>query len=1374
MEHSGAARAVPLAIIGLGCRLPGADGVAAYWDALLAGADAVRPVPPDRFDVAAHYDPRPGVPGRTASRHGGFLDGLHEFDAAFFGISPAEARSMDPQQRLLLQVAWETVESAGILPSSLAGGRVGVFVGQATAEYGADGSAGESIRAAAGSRLRAVTAGRLSHALDLRGPSVVVDTACSSSLVAVHLARQSLLTGESDLALAAGVNVILSAADAVTYSGSGMLSPGGRCRFGDRGADGFVRSEGVAAVLLKRLPDALRDDDPITALLLGSAVTNDGRASGLLLQPSVAGQVRMLRDAWATAGVGPAALDYLEAHGTGTSVGDEVELRALREALGAARARVLPVGSAKSNLGHTEAAAGLAGLVKAALVARHRLVPATLHLTDPHPLLAGPDSPLRPVRAVQRLEPAGAAAVVGVSSFGISGTNAHAVIGEYRPEVHGVSGAMDASGGAVPAGGSGVSAGVTAGASGGGASTAASAVSSDGAAGGVGGAVPVAGAGVSSGGVARASGGGASAAAAAVSSDGAAGGVGGAVPVAGAGVSSGGVARASGGGASAAAAAVSSGGAAVARVGGELLVLSARSRAALLRLAGACADHLLGAGREFELGRICATAALRREAHPWRLWVRGRSHEQLAERLRLLAAGEPTPDGGYAEAGYGGGRRVVFVLPGQGAQWLGMGRGLLAASPAFRAALTACDRAVREELGCSVMELLQDESLAAFPERVSVVQPALWAVQVALAAAWAERGVSPDGHLGHSMGEVAAAQLAGALPLADAAAVICRRSRLMETAPAGGMLVVALDAGAAERALAPYGGRLCVAAHNAPGSTVVAGELAALDDLVERLTAGGVGCHRVKVAVASHSPQMDGPSSRLAERLGGLTVLAPTGGLYSTVRQAPVVEAELDATYWAANLREPVRFTESVRALAEQAETVFVELGPHPVLVPAVTATLAAHGLAGAALGSVRADRAEPAELTRAVGRLFAAGGTVDWTRWYPASGVPVPLPAYPWERTVHRADTAHLRETDLAGLGAAGWAGGLRVRGLTPVPAVVHLATVLDMAHRVAPEKEFALERVELGPGAVDSTGAARLRIRLDAALRHAVVEADGVPCARAELVPLTARPVGVAGVLDESLARCREYLTAGEFDALALRAGFEIGAPYRAVRQVWRRDGEAVARLRRPSAPAPAVWESGLLTLLAAWPGVVAGHPGPVGYLPEGFERVELHGELTEEYWAVASFTPELGLPHGRGDLLLLAPDGAQLAAFRGIRLRPLAPQLAPVTAPAAEWPSAWPEPAAEQRRPERPWGQRPVAEPEQAGPLVVRAARLLGMRAEEVDDRRALRDLGLDSLMASQLRQQLAAECGIEVGAQRLLGPESLAKLRRELEGPVPQPV
>lgn len=1285
----------------------------ALWDVLLSGTDTVTEVPADRFDITAHYSPVPGTPGRTASRHGGFLNDVHGFDAAFFGVSPVEAKRMDPQQRILMQVVWEALEAAGIRPSELAGSRSGVFIGQATSEYSETGPlpGDRDVRDVAGHRVRAVTAGRLSYALDLRGPSVVLDTACSSSLVAVHAARQSLQTGESDLAIAGGVNVILSPDDAIAYSQGSMLSPRGRCRFGDADSDGFVRSEGVAAIVLKRLPDALRDGDPVLGLLLGSAVTNDGRASGLLLQPSVDGQVQMLREACRSAGITPGQLDYVEAHGTGTPVGDRVELQALGTAVSAERTSAEPLltGSVKTNIGHTEAAAGIAGLIKAVLMTRHGLIPPSLHLENPHPLLADGTLPVQVVRGRRPLDKRGEHALVGVSSFGLSGTNAHAVIGEYVPGE-----AASPSAGAGPR-----------------------------------------------------------------------------KP--------------------------------------RLLVLSARSKTALERLATAYADHLDagGAGREQALDDVCATAAVRRDAHRFRLWVVGETHDDFVTRLRALAAGEHIGSGGLGDAGVTA-RRTVFVFPGQGSQWLGMGRGLYASSPAFRTALDACDAAVREELGWSVVQLLHDEA-DAFPVEVERVQPALWALEVALVAAWREHGVEPELCVGHSMGEVAAAYAAGALSLAGAASVICRRSRLMRrVAGRGAMLATELSAQEARRAIAPHGGRVCIAAENAPTGTVLAGHEKELAQVEEELGARGVFCRRVKVNVASHSPLMDEIRDDLTAELAHLSPAAPHTAMFSTVRGAAVADAELSAAYWVDNLRLPVRFSSAIAEVAQKQESVFVEVSPHPVLTTAVQETLAAEpfGVTGEVVASLYRERSEPLELVCSVGKFFTAGGRVDWSRWYPKPRPLASLPSYPWDSTEFRHPSARRvpraavqapirTDIPLSAIGGLEWGQGVSLHGIAPVPPAVHVATMLSAAAEASPGKLLRLANVELGAEVVglDRASTTTLRVALDASdargTRRATVvaiepgSADAISCASAEIHERdSVQPGQGLPVIDSALGRCHRYLPAAAFEALANRQGYSIGEAFQAVDQLWCRGGEAVARMRRPKAPAPAAWECGLQPLITAWPAEGG------AYVPVGFGGVELIEELPEEFWSVCTFTPKAGAGSATAEVALISTDGRLLARFSGIRMHRLrdtgrrqgavlapAPrillrsatahagrgaqalatrlraattafQAPPARAPHPSVPSPASPPSHAHSSHHSGPAAAPVGAPEarSSDSIRIRAAAVLGMSVEDLDERRPLRDYGLDSLMAAQLRLRLRSECGMDITAARLLGAESLNALEQ----------
>lgn len=1228
-----------IAIVGLGCRFPGAANPDEFWANLIGNLDSIAAVPADRFDVTTHYSPRPRTPGRSVSRLGGFLDEPFTFDAGFFGISPAAARNMDPQHRILLQVTWEALENAGIRPSSLAGSRTGVFIGQATSEYSDEDSslAEQDIHRMVGRHLRSMAAGRVSYALDLRGPSIVVDTACSSSLVAVHMARRSLLCGDCDLAIVGGVNVILSPRDAIAYSQAGMLSADGRCKFGDAGADGFVRSEGVGVVVLKRLGDCqVPDDCQVLALVTGSAVTNDGRSSGLPLKPAIAGQAETIAAAWRDAGISPAEVDYVEAHGTGTSVGDSVELGALAKAVERHRdaSRRLRAGSVKTNIGHAEAASGIAGLIKTVLIAEHGVIPASLHLRSPQPLLA---DPAFPVRVVSQNEPLGTdgPAVLGVSSFGLSGTSAHVLVAQRPPER-------------------------------------------------------------------------APAPAAAT-----------AVP--------------------------------------HLLVLSARSRESLRRLAVSYARFLCpgGPGHDLPPQAVCAAAALRRDHHPHRLWVTGDTNQDLAERLEDLAADRAIPDGGMSsEPCFGAGQRAVFVFPGQGSQWQGMGRSLLRAFPAFRATMAECDAAVRSELGWSVTEKLLADT-AEFPTDIEVVQPVLWAMEVALAALWRDLGVEPGACIGHSMGETAAAVVAGGLSIADAARVICQRSKLMHRlAGHGAMLATDLSPDEARQVTAPYPESLFVAAENSPAATVLAGDHEILREISTYLERHSRFSRFIKVTVASHTPGMAAIREDLLTALRTISPRPPTVTMLSTVRCTPLQGAALDPEYWMENLALPVRFADTVAIAATTAESVFLEISPHPVLLPAIEQSVAAAGIPASVVASLRCNADEATELTRALGRSWALGVTVNWRRVFPGDVEPVKLPLYPWdgerlrERAAPPRSDVCVSERPLDKEAAA-----VSFRGAAPVSPMVYLSAVLRAAWAAQPELSHRVEDAKIVGGVTRAQAEGlnlRVTLRPEASGHRATVEVfrDHSPetepktCLSARVVTTTREhPAKAWSQLDAALGRCHEYVSGERFHEELRRHGYGIPAQLAAVRHLWRREGEAVARMQLPAPRHPAIWEAVLQPLLAALPSF-GSHGDTDSYLPLSVGTAAMHneaGELPGEFWSAATVVGEHEVT---ADVIVYSPEGKQvLAEFRQIRLVRIA------DAAGAE------PPARALALDQAPDGEELI---------VAHAAELLGVPLERLDRSRTLRDLGLDSITAVQLCDRLRQNANIDISVGRILGQESLDRL------------
>jgi amino acid adenylation domain-containing protein len=871
----------PLAIVGIGCRFPGASGPAAFWQLLTEGRDAITEVPSERWSIDGLFDADPAIPETVVTRWGGFLTGVDRFDAAFFGIAPREASRMDPQQRLLLEVTWEALEDAGLPAERLAGSKTGVFVGISTNDYGRlQFSHPSLIDAYAGTgNALSIAANRISYQFDFTGPSVALDTACSSSLVAVHMACRSLWSGESMLALAGGVNLMLSPDITINFTKAGVMAPDGRCKAFDARANGYVRGEGAAMVVLKPLSRARADGDPIYAVILGSAVNNDGRTNGLMA-PSRQAQEAVVRDAYASANVSPGAVQYVEAHGTGTLLGDPIEAKALGTVLAADRAPAsrCAIGSVKTNIGHLEAAAGIAGLVKVALALRHEAIPASLHFETPNPHIPFADLPLQ-VQCAPAEWPAGGNRVAGVSSFGFGGTNAHVVLAE-APTGPAPAAAEDDSSCRI-----------------------------------------------------------------------------------------------------------------------HVLPLSARSPEALQALARASSAFLADASANGSLRDICHTAAVRRGHHPYRLAVTGRSHREMGERLAPYAEHDALDDLRPVRAAAGAGRQIVFVFPGQGAQWVGMGRQLLRQEPVFRTAIEECDRALRAFVDWSLLEELDAPDQRSRLSDIAVVQPVLFALQVALAALWRSWGVEPTAVVGHSMGEIAAAHVAGALTLPDAARIVCERSRLLGTVSGkGGMAVVELPIEAASRAAAAFSERMSIAVESSPTSTVLSGDVLALQTLIGALERQEVFCRFVNVDVASHSPQMDPLLAALRERLAGVRPRLVDTPLYSTVTGRISNGVELDAEYWLRNLREPVLFSTVVQQLLAGGCDAFLEISPHPTLLGAIQQGAASCDCKATILHTLRRDEDERATMLDSLCALYRRGHVVAWSRLTP-QGRPVAFPSYPWQR---------------------------------------------------------------------------------------------------------------------------------------------------------------------------------------------------------------------------------------------------------------------------------------------------------------------------------------------------------------------------------------
>ncbi|HWE61389.1 MAG TPA: type I polyketide synthase, partial [Chloroflexota bacterium] len=907
------ARREPIAIVGLGCRFPGgANDGESYWRLLGEGFDAVREVPAGRWDRESYFDPDPDAPGKMYGRHGAFLEDVDRFDAAFFGISPREAKRMDPQQRLLLEVAWEALEHAGETAERLAGSATGVFMGICSHDYFwlqfADPAA---IDAYSGTGVvHSIAAGRLSYLLDLQGPSVAVDTACSSSLVAVHLACQALRGGECRLALAGGVSLILAPLWPITMSRMRMTAADGRCKTFDRDASGFVQGEGCGIVVLKRLSDAQADGDRILALIRGSAVNQDGRSAGLTA-PNPRAQEAVIRQALDNAGVAPAHVTYVEAHGTGTPLGDPIEIEALTGAIGQPRPQgpACALGSVKTNIGHLEAAAGIAGLIKVVLSLQHGAIPPHLHLRELNPNITLHNTPFIIPTTLLPWPEGVERRYAGVSSFGFSGTNAHVILEEAPPPI---------------------------------------------------------GAPLRRPPVERLA------------------------PVQ--------IAPAVGAGEDRA----------------YLLPLSARSPEALRALAGAYHAFLTAPRQTAEphaahdsaisVKHLCYSAGIHRTHHDHCLAVVGSTAGELAARLAAFAQGETSEGAASGHRVAGSRRKLVFVFPGQGSQWAGMGRQLLQQEPVFRATMEQCDAALRREVDWSLLEEVTAESTRSRLDQVDVVQPVLWALQVSLTALWRSWGITPTAVVGHSMGEVAAACVAGALSLEDAARVICRRSLLLRRLRGrGAMAAVGLSFQEAQAVLCGYEDRLSIAASNGARSSVLSGDPAALEEVMATLRSLNIFCRLVKVDVAAHSPQVDELRADLFVALAGLRPRPASLLMYSTVIGRRADDLPLDAGYWARNLRQPVLFAETIQRLLDDGHGTFLEISASPILLPAIQQGRQDAGLDQSKqvmtlLPSLQRDADERGTMVTSLASLYALGYSVTWQGLFPAGGSFVRLPSYPWQ----------------------------------------------------------------------------------------------------------------------------------------------------------------------------------------------------------------------------------------------------------------------------------------------------------------------------------------------------------------------------------------
>jgi acyl transferase domain-containing protein/SAM-dependent methyltransferase len=901
------AKTEPIAIVGMGLRMPGtANSPEAFWQLLQAGLDAISPVPADRWDADAHYDPDPAAPGKMQVRAGGFIDAIDRFDAPFFGISPREAMSMDPQQRLLLEVSWEALERAGQAPDKLHGSQTGVFFGISNSDYfrlAFPDPANTELYPIVGNAF-SVAAGRLAYILGLHGPAISLDTACSSSLVATHLACQSLRSRECDMALAGGVNLILTPEISLNFSKAQMMAADDHCKTFDAAADGYVRGEGCAVIVLKRLSDALANHDPILALVRGSAVNQDGRSSGLTA-PNGLAQEAVLRQALANAGIAPHQVEYVETHGTGTPLGDPIEVHALAAAFGQGRSpdNPLRIGAVKTNIGHLEAAAGVAGLIKVVLSLQHQEMPPHLNLRSPNPHIAWDKIPVVVTTEGTPWPSGSKPRFGGVSSFGFSGTNAHIILEEAPlPET---SDPEESRKMERPR---------------------------------------------------------------------------------------------------------------------HLLTLSAKREIAVAELAGRFEQYLAGATAPFP--DICFTSNTGRAQFNHRLAVVAGSAAEAVEKLAAFRAGQELDDVLAGQASQLNAPEVAFLFTGHGAQYIQMGRQLYETQPTFRRTLDRCAEILQPYLDQPLLSILypdlypaedQSEIRAEDPlrenpkfkideaglmDKMSYAQPALFALEYALATLWRSWGVEPAVVMGHSVGEYVAACIAGIFSLEDGLKLVATRGRLMDSLPeTGEMAAVLADEARVAAAIAPYADQVAIAAINGPQSLVISGASPAIQTILAELQAEGIKTRRLAIAQAAHSPMLDPILAEFEQVAAEVVYHPPQIELISCLTGQPVGPTEAtNPTYWRRHLRQPVQFARGMESLHREGYTIFVEIGPHPTLLGMGRRCLPDLEGTGAWLPSLRQGLDEWQQLLESLAALYVQGLNIDWAgfdRDYPRRRLP--LPTYPW-----------------------------------------------------------------------------------------------------------------------------------------------------------------------------------------------------------------------------------------------------------------------------------------------------------------------------------------------------------------------------------------
>ncbi len=870
----------PIAIIGMAMRLPGKiKNANDLWKVLFNGIDCIEEIPANRWDKDALFDSNPNTLGKLYIKEGGFIEDIEYLDGQFFNISPIELESTDPQQRILLEVTHEAFENAGIDVNVLIGSDTGVFIGIDNVDY--------EMRQVHSTDLKLISgycytgtgptgaSGRISYTMGLRGPCMTIDTACSSALTCTHVAMQAIRNNDCKIAVVGAASIISEPAQSLNFCRLGALSPEARCKSFDDAANGYIRSEGVCTMIIKKLSDAQADGDNILAIIKGSAINQDGK-SKRLTAPSTAAQGLMHEAALKNAQLSPVDIDYIEAHGTGTKVGDPVEVNGLMLAYQQHRTKENPliIGAIKSNIGHMECNAGMASMFKVIVGLQHNIIPKSIHFHTPNTLIDWENIPLIVAKDnIAWYQKEGKPRYAGVSGFGATGSNAHIIIGDV-PEnnypIHKQTLRTDV----------------------------------------------------------------------------------------------------------------------------FILPISAKSEQALIDITKSYASFIKTS--EDAIEDICAMASLRRAHFELRETFIATSKDALLDKMNDFIE-----NNNYSSKKKFDKKekiKTVFVFPGQGAQWISMGKHLLQNEPVFKSALDECAHVFSSFVDWDLLDEINKNETESRLHEIDIVQPVLVAIEIALANLWMSKGVFPDIVIGHSMGEIAAAYVAGNITISDAAKIIITRSLLMkQLSGKGAMGATDLTLEEAQELLNGYEDKLAVAVINGKNSTVISGDPSALNQVFEKLETQGRFNRKIKVDVASHSPQMDVIKHDLFQALQNIQPQNSNIQFYSTATDEIVEGKNLSADYWVKNLRNTVQFGNAVQHVLQDTQVAFIEMSPHPLLIHALNENI--QDAKAVAISSFTRDKNEIVEFYTNLGELHASGFSIDWKNIYPNINKFIQLPNYAWQK---------------------------------------------------------------------------------------------------------------------------------------------------------------------------------------------------------------------------------------------------------------------------------------------------------------------------------------------------------------------------------------